>query len=37
MMLLLLGDYSADELGKIGSSSTDELTAKLAVEECSVN
>jgi hypothetical protein len=36
-MLLLLGDYSADELGKRGGSSMDELAAELAVEECSVN
>lgn len=37
MMLLLLDDYSADELGPICGSSMDELAAELAVEECSVN
>lgn len=37
MVSLLLGDYSADELGKIRGSSMDELTAELAAEECSVS
>lgn len=37
MLLLLLGDYSADVLGLVRSSSMGELTAEVAVEECPVN
>lgn len=37
MMLLLPGNYSVDELGLIQDSSVGELTAELAVEECSVS